>query len=90
MFQALTDVQSLQKKCLHPFGEHKREREAGLGSGLETEGGKETEVINRMKEDEKMGESFFPLFSSSSTHLQGNVLQLEKSLMGPCLHLPSP
>lgn len=32
---------------------------------------------------------FFFLLSSYSTQLQGNMLQLEKSLVGPCLHLPS-
>lgn len=63
---------------------------AGVGSGHETEDGKETEVINRIKEDEKKSSVFFFLsLSSYSTHLQGNVLQLEKSLVGPCLHLSS-
>jgi hypothetical protein len=54
------------------------------------EDGKETEVINRIKEDEdeKMYSIFFSL-SFYSTHLQGNVPQLEKALVGTCLHLPS-
>lgn len=45
------------------------------------EDGKETEVINRIKEDEKNVEYFF--LSFYSTHLQQNVSQLEKSLVSP-------
>lgn len=66
---------------------------AGVGSSCESEEGKETGVINRMKEDEgkKKLEYFSPFFFLFIQHIsiKKNMPQLEKSFLHLCLHLPS-
>lgn len=66
-----------------------------MGSSHESEEGKETEVINRMKEDgRKKMEYFFSPFLfiqhiSTKEKKEKKVPQLEKSFVHPHLHLPS-